>query len=67
MEITESLNLNNENTSDEIFSCPVCLSEKGEEDRCITECNHEFCKECINKWFDKKTVSCRILLPRDGS
>jgi len=41
------------------FTCSVCLNEEVEENkRCITECNHFFCLDCMNNWFNQRTISC---------
>jgi hypothetical protein len=31
-------------------------------DICITNCNHQYCKSCLNKWFDKKKTTCPICI-----
>lgn len=31
-----------------MHTCPICYEEKC--DMIITECNHEFCSECIEDW-----------------
>ena len=39
-----------------IQSCTICLGEIISE--CITDCSHIFCKECLDKWFDRGNSSC---------
>ena len=69
MEITDSLNIDVlEDVSDNINRsrsnssgcclCPICMDEITEEGKCITECNHQFCKACIHLWFDRGNVTC---------
>jgi hypothetical protein len=31
------------------MTCPICLEEIGEKNRCITPCGHYFCATCIFK------------------
>ena len=38
--------------------CPICFNEMVYDEKYITECNHEYCKACLDKWFDKGKVSC---------
>ena len=68
MELNDSLNIdidntdntdnNDNNDNNEFFNCPVCFSDKSEVEKCITECNHTFCKNCIHSWFNRNTISC---------
>ena len=37
-------------------SCPICFNKIQKKDLCITECNHTFCKGCIDTWWDKKKL-----------
>ena len=38
--------------------CPICFNKIKNDNKYITECNHEYCKACLDKWFDKGKVSC---------
>ena len=38
------------------MSCPICLTNNT---NYVTECNHNFCKECIQSWA-KKNNSCPL-------
>ena len=38
--------------------CPICLKEMNSNELCITDCNHEFCNICLNKWFDRNRNDC---------
>jgi len=40
------------------ITCSICLSNILDNNFCITNCNHNFCYDCLNKWFDKKKISC---------
>ena len=39
--------------------CAICLNELLD-NTCITGCNHRFCKECLDKWFDSKKSTCPL-------
>ena len=42
-------------------SCIICLNDNFvNQDMCITNCSHIFCKECLDKWFDRGEKSCPI-------
>ena len=41
-----------------LFSCSICLQNVSEDEKCITNCNHSFCLDCINTWFEQNTNSC---------
>ena len=68
MEITESLNIdvledvngniNRDSNSSCSFVCPVCMNDITDEEQCITECNHNFCRGCIHLWFDRGNFTC---------
>jgi hypothetical protein len=34
------------------------MEDKSNDEKCITNCDHIFCKPCIHEWFDKKKTSC---------
>jgi len=38
--------------------CSVCLGDISYNNLCKTECNHLFCKDCLDKWFNKNKISC---------
>jgi len=40
--------------------CSICLAPILSDDLCITDCNHEFCKECLDKWFNENKLSCPL-------
>lgn len=58
MELNDSLNIDIEINSDDNFTCSICMEEIDIENKCITNCNHEFCKKCLHDWFKKKKISC---------
>jgi hypothetical protein len=42
-------------------SCSVCLvSEIPAGTRCVTDCGHMFCKDCLDLWFDRGNRSCPL-------
>jgi len=41
-----------------LFTCSICMEEIDNTDKCITNCNHEFCKKCLHDWFGKKKITC---------
>ena len=38
--------------------CPICLKDFDNINICITDCNHEFCSICLNKWLDRNRLDC---------
>jgi hypothetical protein len=58
MELSDSLNIDIEINSDDNFTCSICMEEIDIENKCITNCNHEFCKKCLHDWFKKNKISC---------
>ena len=38
--------------------CPICFKEMNSNELCITDCNHEFCNVCLNKWLDRNRNDC---------
>ena len=41
------------------IECPICLNEIESDNICRTECNHQFCTECLTKWLlEKKKLTC---------
>jgi len=39
--------------------CPVCLTE-GLVNRCLTNCDHAYCKTCLDTWFSRGNTTCPI-------
>jgi hypothetical protein len=39
-------------------NCPICFNEIHSDNKYTTECNHEYCKDCLNNWFDKGKNTC---------
>lgn len=39
-------------------TCTVCYNTIDDKDKCTTNCNHIYCKGCLNKWFDRGNVEC---------
>ena len=47
------------NDSSDCNDCSVCLTENIlPTNKCITECNHQFCKDCLDNWFNKGKLTC---------
>ena len=45
-------------TSPEI-KCSICLADDIEDfSLCSTDCSHQFCKKCLDEWFDQEKISC---------
>lgn len=41
--------------------CCICLNENIIElNKCLTNCNHDFCKICLIEWFSKGKTSCPL-------
>ena len=40
--------------------CSICLQTILPIDLCRTNCNHEFCKGCLDQWFNSKKSSCPL-------
>ena len=38
--------------------CPICLKDFDDNNISITDCNHEFCNVCLNKWLDRNRIDC---------
>ena len=45
-------NMNNDVT------CIVCYNTIEKENICKTNCNHIYCKGCLNEWLDRGNVDC---------
>lgn len=43
--------------ADALQECPICLSEYGQADLCITLCNHSFCTSCLERTLRTYLVS----------
>ena len=40
--------------------CSICLDDINDSIMCFTNCNHSYCKTCLDKWFDKGNNSCPL-------
>ena len=46
-------------TSSPEIKCSICLDNDIEDNfLCSTGCSHQFCKGCLDEWFDQGKVSC---------
>ena len=42
------------------IECTICLNNIITTELCVTNCNHNFCYDCLQKWLKKKTCpNCR--------
>lgn len=39
-------------------SCIICYNSISDEEMCVTNCNHKYCLDCLNEWFDRGNISC---------
>lgn len=39
-------------------SCVICFNEIEDEDKCVTNCNHIYCNDCIMTWFNRGNFTC---------
>jgi len=40
--------------------CTICFNNMTDETICTTNCNHSYCKQCLDTWFDRGEKSCPI-------
>jgi hypothetical protein len=62
MDVENDVEKGVENDVDKEDICMICLNDElTTEDKCITQCDHILCNECLNKVFDKgsKCPMCR--------
>ena len=46
-------------TSSPEIKCSICLDNDIEDNvLCSTGCSHQFCKGCLDEWFDQGKISC---------
>ena len=39
--------------------CSICLTDDIIQfNKCTTQCNHNFCKNCLDTWFDRGKTTC---------
>ena len=44
-----------------LITCSICLEENIDNDElCKTNCNHIFCKKCLDDWFNKGKNTCPL-------
>ena len=56
---SDSSDCNDCSDSSDSNDCSVCLTENIlPTNKCITECNHQFCKGCLDGWFNKGKITC---------
>jgi hypothetical protein len=43
------------------MNCCICFDDNIDSNSiCFTNCNHSYCKSCLDKWFDKGTNTCPL-------
>ena len=52
--IYNNLNIVESKKIENITECNICLDTKS---NCITDCNHQFCTNCLGTWYKRK-ISC---------
>ena len=40
--------------------CSVCLNQFEDTNVCETQCHHNFCKTCLDEWFNKNKMTCPL-------
>ena len=40
------------------YQCSICLEDIFNRDTCLTQCNHRYCIDCLDIWFDRGEHSC---------
>ena len=48
---------------EEVISCPICLDDVKEDQKCITKCGHKFCWDCIYNTFKQNSNNGGIKCP----
>jgi len=44
-----------------LLNCSICLKDNIlQEDKCFTNCDHSFCKGCLDEWFDTGSDACPL-------
>lgn len=45
------------------IECSICLTENiSINNTCLTNCNHNFCKECLDNWLNKNKKTCPLCI-----
>ena len=63
-ELNESNDINDINESNDVEllnkTCAICYNDLIQKNNCITNCSHQFCKSCLDQWFNKGELSCPL-------
>ena len=43
-----------------IDQCTICFNPMNTENKCTTNCNHSYCKPCLDTWFNRGEKTCPI-------
>ena len=58
--IVETINESSKESKDQ-YTCTICMKEDLNKDEIYyTNCNHEFCKPCLDDWFKRGNQSCPL-------
>ena len=49
-----------EHPIDSIERCTICFNPMTYETMCTTNCNHSYCKPCLDTWFNRGEKTCPI-------
>ena len=43
------------------MECPICMNTINNEQKCLTNCSHNFCYDCLSRWLsiNNKCPNCR--------
>lgn len=45
------------------FECSICLNENiSINNLCLTNCNHNFCKDCLDNWLNNNKKTCPLCI-----
>ena len=45
--------------SSPVIKCSICIENDIEDNTlCSTNCSHQFCKQCLDEWFDQGKITC---------
>lgn len=65
MEKTFINNIMSDKEKSEVFlnniqsnSCIICFNSISDEEMCVTNCEHKYCLDCLNTWFNRGNISC---------
>ena len=54
------MNTESQISLNETNNCSICLQIMDESEKCVTNCRHIFCRDCLHGWFDRNKISCPV-------